>query len=213
MDNYQSLIGNVPSIQDVLNAPPPPAPTAPAQQGTGLFASSLESGGRGLLSSSARGLGAAANFIGATSVGKSLNSYADQQRALQVQDQNPEYANAGFFSSPGAALYQTLQGLPTMAGAVAGGALAGLAVPEEAALAGVAGLGGLAARVGGAAAGLYPSAVGDAAQRAIDEHQPENDGKALAYGIPAALVQGALPGLGEGLLAGGARSEDRKSVV
>ena len=200
-----------PSMEDVLNkqatalAAPPPA-----QQGTGFFGSALSAGGRGLLASTARGVGTAANFVGATGVGQAANDYADQQRALQLQNQNPAYENAPWYSPTGLA-YKTLEGLPSMVGAglgaVAGGALASVVAPEALVGAGVAGAVGLGARALGGAAALYPSAVGDAAQRAIDEGQPENDGKALAYGAPLALVQGAFPAFAEAKIAGGAASK------
>ena len=205
MDNFQSVIGNVPSIQDILDVPAPNVST-PAQQGTGLVGSALSSGVRGLISSTARGVGTAADFVGATGFAKSAQDYADQQRALATQDQNPAYENAPWYS-PGGFAYKALQGLPTMAGAAAGAALAvpaavaaGAIAPEAA---GALTVGGIAARALGGAAALYPSVVGENAQRAQDEGQPVNDAKALALGVPGALVAGAFPAYGEAALGKG----------
>ena len=188
-----------------------PAPEVPATGTGNWFTSGLAAGGYGAVSEFSRALQAVAQFAGAPGTAQSLGNFAQRMYEGERSYARPDL-EADPWSLPGIG-YQIARMIPVGAATV-GGALVGAATaPEVAAGAGAAALaaGARAAAIrglAGAATATYPFVTGENVQRQISETgQLTTPGKALAYGVPEAIVQGYLPArlesfFGRGVLRG-----------
>ena len=204
MVDVSDFLGNVPTINQVLDFAHDPAPAPPPGTPTGTgnwLTAGLGSGIYGSLGALGQGGEAVARAVGASGVGDSLAAFAERQRNTAATYARPDLEASPWYSPTGLA-YHLTQGLPMMAGIAGGAALATLGAPEAAG-AGALGLGARALLGGSAAA--FPGAVGENIQRAREEGQTVDQGtaiKALALGVPEAALQAALPVMGEGMIAG-----------
>lgn len=210
----------VPQLSQIIgpsyqpDAPAAPGATPP-DTGTGFLGSALGAGVHDLGASTA---GFAQAVSKATGLDSLLPGFSDAQgeamareRAAAASYANPNYSGGGW--DPASLAYGFLRGLPSFAPMIAGSALATAATGGAAPVA--EGAGFLArmlapralAGVAGGALGAYPTSVGENIERATDEGQPVDQGaaaKALALGVPEALMQGVLPaGVEETLAHGG----------
>lgn len=204
---------------DAANASKPQTNTSGS-----LIGSALKSGGLGALGSLSGAAAAGARVVGADDTANTLSGYAKSLNAQSEAagrsdiEQNGYFGNGvGGFLKKGA--YDVVKSLPTLAGVVGAGALAGAALPEEA----LAGAGGVAlklaprlfgadaaaAKVGagliGGAGVLAPEATGSLYEAA--EKQPGGASradalKAIAMGVPLGAVQALVPASGAGSLFG-----------
>jgi hypothetical protein len=215
------------SFERYMRAPntplqPSSLPSGPVPAtGTGnWFTSGVMAGFHGGLSEGARALQAGAQLAGADDTAKSLSDFAEARHAA-AQSYARSDLEANPWSLPGIG-YQIAKMIPVSALAVGGGALAAASAPEAAVGAGVAALTGAARTaamraaaeaaaehaawrgLGGASLAMYPFAVGSNVERQISETGAlTTPGTALALGVPEAVVQGVVPGLGTKLFGHG----------
>lgn len=203
-------------------APVMPAPETPATGTGNWFTSGLAAGGYGAVSEFSRALQAAAQFVGAPGAAQTLGDFAQRMHEGERSYARPDLEENPW-SLPGIG-YQIARMVPVGAATVGGALLGAATAPEVAAGAGAAALaaGARAAAIrglAGAAGATYPFVTGENVQRQISETgQLTTPGKALAYGVPEAIVQGYLPArlesfFGKGVLRGIAGSAATQGVA
>jgi hypothetical protein len=216
--------------------PPPSRPPVPQDvpaTGEGnLFTAALGSAWHEGVAQGARALQAGAQLAGATDTAQSLSDFADEAHA-RAQSYARADLEAEPWYSPSGLAYRLTQMVPTTAAALSVGALAAATAPEAAvgvgatALVGAARTAALAAAArtavfratAGAATTMFPFAAGENVQRQISETgELTSPGKALALGVPEAVLQGWLPGrleryFGKGILSGVAHSVAAQGAV
>src|SRR5215472_16629112 len=180
--------------------------------------SGLGAGFYGGLSAGARGLQAGAQLFGATDAANAIGDWAERQYQTEQTFERPDLEEHPW--SLTGLPYTIAKMVPMGAAMIGGGALAALAAPEEAAGAAVAGLSAAARlRLLGATGAAFLPAAGENVQRQIDySGELTEPGKALALGVPEAVVQGYLPGrieslFGKGIMRGIAHGAATQAVA
>ena len=188
--------------------PTPQLPAAVPATGTGdWFTSGVMSGFHGAVSEGARALQAAAQIMGSPDTAQSLSDFAERAHAREQSYARPDL-EASPWSLPGIG-YNVARMVPVGAAAVGGGLLAAATAPEAAAGAGAAAVAAAARTafirgLAGSSAAMFPTSAGANVQRQIDETgELTTPGKALALGVPEAIVQGYLPARLESLFGKG----------
>src|SRR5574343_859312 len=144
------------------------------QANSGFFAPALSAGYHEAVGQLASVGEAAGHALGMPGLEQWAAGHAAQQKKAAVAADNPEYANAAWYSPTGA-LYHLLRGAPQLAAGAAAAALA----PEGA---------GLLATMGAGALGAAPFVVGQEVQNAKEGNHGQLTGeglaKAAAIGLP-----------------------------
>ena len=195
-----------------LAAPVRQLPAAVPATGTGnWFTSGVMSGFHGAVSEGARALQAVSQVAGAPGAAQYFSESAEAAHARGQTYARPDLEESPW-SLPGIG-YQIARMVPVGAATVGGGLLAAATAPEVAAGATAAAVAAAARTafvrgLAGATAATYPFAAGANVQRQISETgELTTPGKALAWGVPEAVVQGYLPArletlFGKGLVKG-----------
>lgn len=181
-------MADLPNFSDFINRAQAPAaaPQAPQPSGDGnLFSAALASGLHNTLGGFGSFGEAATRAVGLDSAADAAKGFADRERATAASYARPDLED-GSIADPHVLAYKVLQQAPGLATMFAGGALG--AAAKLPALA-------------GAALAAFPSAVGENVQTNEDYEgnlDASSARKALAYGVPEAVLQGYLPGKLEG---------------
>ena len=210
----------IPQFKTFLPPYDPNAVATPVRQlpaevpatGTGdWFTSGVMSGFHSAVSEGARALQAVSQVAGAPGAAQYFSESAEAAHARGQGYARPDL-EANPWSLPGIG-YQVARMVPVGAATVGGGLLAAATAPEVAAGATAAAVAAAARSafvrgLAGASTATYPFAAGANVQRQISETgELTTPGKALAWGVPEALVQGYLPArletlFGKGLVQG-----------